>query len=108
MKTACVFASLLASAAAFAPAQQKASSSTALNGISPFAEKIGAQAPLGYFDPLGMLKDKGDDTFDRLRFLELKHRRVAMLAFMGIFVQDLYFGEYGDLIHNGSANLAKF
>ena len=83
MKTACVLASLLASVAAFAPSQQKASSSTALNGISPFAEKIGAQAPLGYFDPLGMLKDKSDDTFERLRYLELKHGRVAMLAFMG-------------------------
>mmetsp|Transcript_31053 Transcript_31053/g.57377 ORF Transcript_31053/g.57377 Transcript_31053/m.57377 type:complete len:202 (-) Transcript_31053:377-982(-) len=77
-----VFVSLLASAAAFAPVQQ-ARSSTALN--ADYSKELGAQVPLGCFDPLGLLK-KGDlsqERFDELRYLELKHGRVAMLAFMG-------------------------
>ena len=43
-----IFASLLASAAAFAPSSQTAQSSTALN--LNLRNEIGAQAPLGYFD----------------------------------------------------------
>jgi hypothetical protein len=47
-----IFASLLALAAAFATAAQK-SCSTALN--LGFESEIGSHAPLGFFDPLGML-----------------------------------------------------
>lgn len=43
-----VFASLLAAASAFAPAKQ-ASTSTAMNA---FENELGAQVPLGYWDPL--------------------------------------------------------
>ena len=46
-----IVASLLASAAAFAPAAQK-TSSTALKA---FENELGAQAPLGFFDPLGLV-----------------------------------------------------
>ena len=80
MKTAAVFATLIASAVAFAPASQKASSSVTL---SAFADELGAQAPLGYFDPLGLTKDGNKANFDRLRYVELKHGRVAMLAVVG-------------------------
>ena len=44
MKTACVLATILASAAAFAPQQQASKSSTAL---SAFADELGVQRPLG-------------------------------------------------------------
>ena len=80
MKTAAVFATLLASAAAFAPATQKASSQVALHA---FADELGAQMTLGYFDPLGICKDGNKENFDRLRYVELKHGRVAMLAVVG-------------------------
>uniref|UniRef100_A0A7S2HH88 Uncharacterized protein n=1 Tax=Helicotheca tamesis TaxID=374047 RepID=A0A7S2HH88_9STRA len=82
MKLAAI-ASLIAGAAAFAPAKVS-QSSTALNAA--WGDKIGAQAPLGYFDPLGLLKDADEETFERLRFLELKHGRVAQLAFLGNIV----------------------
>lgn len=83
MKTAIV-ASLIASAAAFTPVSQTQSSS-ALKA-APFAGEIGAQAPLGYFDPLGLCTNGDKATFDRLRFVELKHGRVAMLAVVGYLV----------------------
>jgi hypothetical protein len=49
-----IVASLLASATAFAPASQKTTSTTALSALE---SELGAQAPLGFFDPLGLCKD---------------------------------------------------
>ena len=46
----------------------------------------GAQAPLGFWDPLGLLKDADQDRFDRLRFVEVKHGRISMLAVLGHLV----------------------
>eukprot|EP00523_Entomoneis_sp_CCMP467_P008477 CAMPEP_0168739390 /NCGR_PEP_ID=MMETSP0724-20121128/11436_1 /TAXON_ID=265536 /ORGANISM="Amphiprora sp., Strain CCMP467" /LENGTH=204 /DNA_ID=CAMNT_0008786787 /DNA_START=33 /DNA_END=647 /DNA_ORIENTATION=- len=84
MKSA-VFATLLASAAAFAPASQKAASSTALQA---FEEDIGATLPLGFYDPLGLVADGDQEKFDRLRLTELKHGRIAMIAVVGYLVQE--------------------
>ena len=83
----CVFLStLLAGATAFAPAQT-GKASTAL--AADLTAEVGAQAPLGCFDPLGVLgdpKDGDQEQFDNLRYIELKHGRVAMLAFVGYIV----------------------
>jgi hypothetical protein len=79
MKSA-LFASLLASAAAFAPVS-KTSSSVALNNA--LGNEIGAQAPLGFFDPLGLCNDEDKANFDRLREVEIRHGRCAMLAVAG-------------------------
>jgi hypothetical protein len=73
------FAALMGSAAAFAPAQT-GKASTALNA---FESELGAQPPLGFFDPLGMLDDADQERFDRLRYVEIKHGRIAQLAFLG-------------------------
>lgn len=78
-----VFTSLLAGAAAFAPASQKASS-TALK--MAFDNELGAQPPLGFYDPLGLVADGDQAKFDRLRAVELKHGRVCQLAFLGYLV----------------------
>ena len=75
-----IFASLLASAAAFAPASQTVAPTTAL---SAFKDELGAQVPLGFFDPAGLVKDGDQATFDRLRFVEIKHGRIAMIAVLG-------------------------
>lgn len=74
-----VIASLLASAAAFVPTKQ-AASSTALNA---FEDALGAQPPLGFFDPLGLVADGDQEKFERLRYVELKHGRICMLGFLG-------------------------
>ena len=79
MKTA-VLASLIASAAAFAPAKQAATTSTSL---SAFEDALGAQPPLGLFDPLGLVSNGDQDRFDRLRYVEVKHGRICQLAFLG-------------------------
>ena len=53
---------------------------------SKYANAIGAQAPLGFWDPLGLLKDADQEKFDRLRKVETKHGRIAMLAVLGHIV----------------------
>mmetsp|Transcript_26233 Transcript_26233/g.55172 ORF Transcript_26233/g.55172 Transcript_26233/m.55172 type:complete len:204 (+) Transcript_26233:56-667(+) len=79
MKSA-IFASLIATAAAFAPVQQQA----ATTSLKAFEDELGAQPPLGFFDPLGLLNgDIDQDRFDQLRYTEIKHGRICMLAFLG-------------------------
>jgi len=51
-----------------------------------FETEIGAQPPLGYFDPLGLLKNADEDRFNRLRYVEIKHGRISMLAVLGHIV----------------------
>jgi hypothetical protein len=88
MMKSVVFSALIASAAAFAPVSQK-SAGTALfakGAPSVFADQLGAQMPLGFFDPAGICKDGDQENFDRLRWVELKHGRVAMLAVVGYLV----------------------
>eukprot|EP00571_Detonula_confervacea_P014989 CAMPEP_0172308810 /NCGR_PEP_ID=MMETSP1058-20130122/9296_1 /TAXON_ID=83371 /ORGANISM="Detonula confervacea, Strain CCMP 353" /LENGTH=216 /DNA_ID=CAMNT_0013021315 /DNA_START=49 /DNA_END=699 /DNA_ORIENTATION=- len=88
-----VLAALAGSAVAFAPAQQ-ARTSTAVSateaqkeffGITTmdFSKELGVQPPLGLWDPLGLLKDGDQSTFDDLREKEIKHGRVSMLAVVG-------------------------
>eukprot|EP00591_Stephanopyxis_turris_P002347 CAMPEP_0195511602 /NCGR_PEP_ID=MMETSP0794_2-20130614/3862_1 /TAXON_ID=515487 /ORGANISM="Stephanopyxis turris, Strain CCMP 815" /LENGTH=206 /DNA_ID=CAMNT_0040639237 /DNA_START=30 /DNA_END=650 /DNA_ORIENTATION=- len=79
-----ITAALLAgSAAAFAPAMNKPSS-TALN--MAFESELGAQPPFGFYDPLNLLEGADQERFDRLRYVELKHGRIAQLAFLGQIV----------------------
>jgi hypothetical protein len=78
-----IAATLIASASAFAPVAQKASSS-ALS--MSFENEIGAQPPLGFWDPLGLLNDADEAKFARLREVETKHGRIAQLAILGHLV----------------------
>merc|ERR1719445_2905610 len=74
---------LVASVSAFAPSKV-AQTSTALNA---FEDELGVQAPLGFWDPLGLLNgDVDQERFDRLRYVEIKHGRISMLAFLGQIV----------------------
>jgi len=79
-----VLVTLLGSAAAFAPAARLSRASSSLK--MGFEGEIGAQPPLGFWDPLGLLKDADQGRFERLRFVEIKHGRVAMLAMVGHIV----------------------
>ena len=76
-----IAAVLVGSAAAFAPAPVVQQTSVATQ--MAFESEIGAQAPLGFYDPLGLLKNADQERFDRLRYVELKHGRVCQLAFLG-------------------------
>eukprot|EP00567_Pseudictyota_dubia_P009793 CAMPEP_0197455722 /NCGR_PEP_ID=MMETSP1175-20131217/41440_1 /TAXON_ID=1003142 /ORGANISM="Triceratium dubium, Strain CCMP147" /LENGTH=219 /DNA_ID=CAMNT_0042989649 /DNA_START=677 /DNA_END=1336 /DNA_ORIENTATION=- len=82
------FLSLLVGASAFAPVTQT-TSSTALNvetAKGPYGSEIGAQAPLGFFDPFGITSGADQEKFDHYRWVELKHGRIAMLAVVGYLV----------------------
>jgi hypothetical protein len=73
----------IASVAAFAPISGVARSSSLKMG---FENAIGAQAPLGFWDPLGLLTNADQAKFDRLRYVETKHGRIAQLAILGHLV----------------------
>ncbi|KAL7541733.1 hypothetical protein ACHAWF_007007 [Thalassiosira exigua] len=75
-----IIASAIASAAAFAPAQVGRQSTAVSLDITG---EVGAQIPLGAFDPLGIMKDADQAKFDTWREIEIKHGRVAMLAVTG-------------------------
>ena len=77
------FIAILASAAAFAPVGRITTSS----GLKmSFESELGAQPPLGFWDPLNLLKDADQERFDRLRYVEVKHGRISMLAILGHLV----------------------
>jgi hypothetical protein len=99
MKTA-VLASLIATAAAFAPAQ-KAVTSTALSA-SNFEDALGAQPPLGFYDPLGLLDGASESKFERLRYVELKHGRISMLAVVGYLVTEAGIRLPGNIDYSGT------
>ena len=88
-----VIASLFASAAAFAPAKQASSSSA----LKAFEGDFGAMLPLGFWDPLGLVADGDQAKFNRLRLVEIKHGRIAMLAVVGYLVQEAGIRLPGDL-----------
>ena len=81
-RLAAVVASIV-NVAAFAPAGKVVSSSALKMG---FESEIGAQAPLGFWDPLGLLANADQARFDRLRTVETKHGRIAQLAILGHIV----------------------
>jgi len=81
-RLAAVVVALAASALAFqAPVSQTTSARTA--PLKALETEVGAQIPLGFWDPLGLVKNADQERFDRLRYVELKHGRIAMLAVLG-------------------------
>ena len=90
---------LVASTAAFAPSKV-AQTSTALNA---FESELGVQPPLGFFDPLGLLDDADQERFDRLRYVEIKHGRIAQLAFLGQITNRAGVYLPGDIDYSGTS-----
>ncbi|KAJ8605102.1 hypothetical protein CTAYLR_000398 [Chrysophaeum taylorii] len=78
-----VAALCLTSAAAFAPIASHAAPKTV---VKAFETELGVQPPLGFFDPLGLLADADQEKFERLRYVEVKHGRISMLAVLGQIV----------------------
>jgi hypothetical protein len=71
----------VASAVAFAPTSSRSKCAHLSMSITDLP---GITAPFGFFDPLGLSKDWGAEEIAKVREAELKHGRVAMLAFVGI------------------------
>ena len=78
-----IAALLAGSAAAFAPAQQSAKSTS----LQVSELELGVTEPLGVFDPLGWLETE-PEAFERRRAVERKHGRIAMAAVVGMIVHN--------------------
>merc|ERR1719198_2174686 len=84
--------------------------------LRAFENELGVQAPVGFWDPLGLSSSGDVDDFKRRRETELKHGRISMLACIGYIVPE-YFKLPGYLspklglqfsdISNGLAALTK-
>ena len=94
-----ILTSIVATTTAFALSKQAASSSA----LKAFENELGAQPPLGFFDPLGLVADGDEEKFDRLRFVELKHGRISMLAVVGYLVQEAGIRLPGNIDYSGLA-----
>merc|ERR1711988_1313731 len=58
--------------------------------LRAFEGELGVQAPLGYWDPLGISKDGDAEVFYRRRCTEIKNGRVAMIASMGYIAPEYF------------------
>merc|ERR1712032_844348 len=58
--------------------------------LRAFENELGVQAPVGFWDPLGLTKDGDVESFKRRRATELKHGRVSMIACMGYIVPEFF------------------
>jgi hypothetical protein len=92
MKTV-LLASLVASAAAFAPAQTGRTNTAVAEGKADLEALAGKLNPqVGFYDPMNLAEQdfwgKGNEaTIGWLRQSEIKHGRIAMFAFVGYIVQ---------------------
>jgi len=68
-----ILATLVASTAAFAPAQTGKATSTALN--MAFEEELGVQPPLGFFDPLAMTEVLTDESWVKVEIVKSIRRK---------------------------------
>merc|ERR1711897_89258 len=60
------------------------------DALKAFENELGVQAPVGFWDPLGLAKDGDVDSFKRRRETELKHGRISMLASIGFIVPEYF------------------
>merc|ERR1712129_278143 len=58
--------------------------------LRAFENELGVQAPVGFWDPLGLGKDGDADVFRRRREVEIKHGRISMAATLGYIVPEYY------------------
>merc|ERR1711884_333333 len=57
--------------------------------LRAFENELGVQAPVGFWDPLGLSSDGNAEDFKRRRVTEVKHGRISMLATMGYITPEL-------------------
>ena len=105
-KSLALLAATVGTAAAFAPASQNARASVAVQETKADLEVLANELNpiLGFYDPLNLAEGEfwdntNEATIGFLRQAEIKHGRVAMLAFTGALVQS--YGMHFDGKMNG-------
>lgn len=88
MKLTIFLSSLATSAAAFAPSAKNQAPFALKSSV--FEDSLGAVAPTGFFDPLGISNDWDAETFNRYQNGEIKNGRVAMLGVLGYVIPEIY------------------
>merc|ERR1719313_2078696 len=58
--------------------------------LRAFENELGVQAPVGFWDPLGLTKRRDEGAFLRRRETELKHGRLCMMATIGYITPEYY------------------
>jgi len=71
------------------PSAARSKPGNAVVVMKAFENELGVQAPVGFWDPLGLSKDGDAEQFQRRRSTELKHGRVSMLAAMGYMTPEI-------------------
>ena len=51
--------------------------------MKAFEDELGAQAPLGFWDPLGLVAHGDQEKFNHLLYVEIKHGQICMLGVVG-------------------------
>jgi hypothetical protein len=100
MFRATVLALTVASAAAFVAPKAASAPKTV---VAAFENEIGAQPPLGCFDPLGLLNGADQERFDRLRYVEIKHGRICQLGVLGWLTTSNGIRLPGDIDYSGTS-----
>jgi len=59
-----------------------------MGASNQYENELGATAPLGFWDPLGLASKASPEKFKRWRATEIKHGRIAMAATTGYIVQE--------------------
>ncbi|OLQ00217.1 Fucoxanthin-chlorophyll a-c binding protein F, chloroplastic [Symbiodinium microadriaticum] len=100
-----------------AKSSRKVAAKAQVTARRAFESELGVQAPVGFWDPLGLARDGDVEAFQRRRSVELKHGRIAMLATMGYITPEIagkwpgYLDPAGGLkfsdIPNGLAAISK-
>merc|ERR1719265_721522 len=74
--------------------------------LRAFESELGVQAPVGFWDPLGLAASGDAEVFARRREVEIKHGRVCMFATIGYIVPE-YVKLPGDLSPSGGVGFAE-
>ena len=116
--TALTFTSVVGFATGFAPSAVPKTATSLnvatgsdypqVNGWTADPEKFcaglpGSVAPLGQFDPLGLISEFSVEEIKRYRESEVTHGRVAMLASLGYLVGESFHPFFGGVV-SGPAN----
>ena len=84
------------------PSSSRKPQATTSTALKAFEDELGAQPPLGFFDPLGLVADGDQEKFDRLRYVEIKHGRICMLGVVGYLVNKAGIYLPGDISFDGT------